>query len=78
MTKECIANAFKELQLRICAKLEVLDGVAFFNSDEWDRAEGGGGLTNTMSKGAVIEKGGVAFSKVFGPFFQYVSRIVFV
>ena len=67
MTKECIANSFKELQLRICAKLEVLDGVAFFNSDEWDRAEGGGGLTNTMSKGAVIEKGGVAFSEVFGP-----------
>ncbi|MBD3671342.1 MAG: oxygen-dependent coproporphyrinogen oxidase [Gammaproteobacteria bacterium] len=55
-----------QLQDRICAALEEEDGKARFIEDNWDRAEGGGGRTRILSEGAVIEKGGVAFSHVMG------------
>jgi coproporphyrinogen III oxidase len=67
MTKEFIAEEFAKLQGRICERLEKVDGLAFFGQDNWDREEGGGGKTRIIQNGAVIEKGGVAFSKVFGP-----------
>lgn len=67
MTKEFIAEEFAKLQGRICERLEKVDGLALFGQDNWDREEGGGGKTRIIQKGAVIEKGGVAFSKVFGP-----------
>jgi coproporphyrinogen III oxidase len=66
MNKIDIAKKFKELQSTICKGLEDLDGKEFFQSDVWERNEGGGGITNTISKGNLLEKGGVAFSEVFG------------
>ena len=60
-----IANRFKQLQAFIVAQLEIIDGVSF-SSDEWERSQGGGGITKTIVNGNVIEKGGVAFSKVEG------------
>jgi len=60
-----IANRFKQLQAFIVAQLENIDGVSF-SSDEWERSQGGGGITKTIVNGNVIEKGGVAFSKVEG------------
>jgi coproporphyrinogen III oxidase len=44
-----------------------VDGKGKFIEDKWDREEGGGGRTRIIRNGAVIEKGGVAFSEVFGP-----------
>ncbi|MCE3296558.1 MAG: Coproporphyrinogen oxidase [Crocinitomicaceae bacterium] len=67
MTKEHIAESFRGLQLLICKGLEELDGGASFQSDAWKREEGGGGFTNTIANGALLEKGGVAFSEVYGP-----------
>jgi coproporphyrinogen III oxidase len=67
MNKEQIANGFAELQVHICKSLGDVDKNAVFNSDDWQRADGGGGRTQTIKKGDFIEKGGVAFSKVFGP-----------
>ena len=67
MNKENISSAFKTLQSDICSGLELMDGKALFRSDIWDRAEGGGGRTNTIVNGAILEKGGVAFSSVYGP-----------
>lgn len=66
MTKEFIANQFQDLQDYICKELEKLDGKASFSEDLWDRELGGGGRTRTISEGALIEKGGVAFSAVHG------------
>ncbi len=54
------------LQEEICQGLESVDGQAKFITDEWTRAEGGGGKTRVMSDGAVFEKGGVNFSHVMG------------
>jgi coproporphyrinogen III oxidase len=54
------------LQDTICGALELEDGTGRFRSDEWTRAEGGGGRTRIMAEGAVFEKAGVAFSHVRG------------
>lgn len=54
------------LQDRICQALEQADGVGRFIEDSWEREAGGGGRTRVISEGAVIEKGGVNFSHVFG------------
>jgi len=67
MTKDSIADEFKSLQDRICRRLEKIDGSGKFIEDEWTREEGGGGRTRVIQNGDIIEKGGVAFSKVFGP-----------
>ena len=70
MTKAQIANRFSGLQEQICNSLSDLDQTAVLSSDDWLREEGGGGTTRTIKGGAYIEKGGVAFSKVFGPVTQ--------
>lgn len=53
------------LQDKICAGLEAIDGGKFVE-DNWQREAGGGGRTRVMEGGAVIEKGGVNFSHVYG------------
>ncbi len=65
--KETISEWFKGLQDSICEGLETLDGKSQFVQDKWERSEGGGGRTRTFKEGALIEKGGVNFSAVFGP-----------
>jgi coproporphyrinogen III oxidase len=67
MNKETIGEGMRALQLFICKELERVDGGALFSEDPWDRSEGGGGFTKTISNGKLIEKGGVAFSAVHGP-----------
>ena len=54
------------LQDDICGQLEQEDGTACFQEESWQREGGGGGRTRVISGGAVIEKGGVNFSHVFG------------
>jgi coproporphyrinogen III oxidase len=54
-----------ELQDRIVAKMEALDG-ASFRRDEWQRAEGGGGVTRILEDGKLLERAGVGFSHVTG------------
>ncbi len=55
-----------DLQTRICTALEAEDGQACFIEDAWQRPGGGGGRTRVLENGALIEKGGVNFSHVFG------------
>ncbi|GGW38177.1 oxygen-dependent coproporphyrinogen oxidase [Arenibacter certesii] len=55
-----------QLQDKITAKLEELDGTAVFKEDLWERPEGGGGKTRVIENGAVFEKGGVNISAVHG------------
>ena len=62
-------DAVQAVQTAICAGLEAVErelgGGARFLSDPWARSGGGGGLTRIV-QGAVIEKGGVSTSAVFG------------
>ncbi len=53
------------LQQRIVAGLEQVDG-KFFHHDQWERPEGGGGLSCVLEQGNVFERGGVNYSHVFG------------
>lgn len=54
-----------DLQERIVAALETVDGTPFLR-DAWDRPEGGGGISRLVEDGPVIERGGVNFSHVMG------------
>ena len=54
------------LQDDICRQLEEEDGTGRFLEDSWERNAGGGGRSRVLTDGAVIEKGGVNFSHVFG------------
>jgi coproporphyrinogen III oxidase len=56
---------FVDLQSRIVAGLEGIDG-APFRRDEWTRPEGGGGIARLIEEGRVLERGGVNFSHVRG------------
>lgn len=55
-----------KLQDDICRTLTLADGKGKFVEDSWQREEGGGGRSRVMSKGDIIEQGGVNFSHVFG------------
>lgn len=59
--KEFLIN----LQDSIVKALEQLDGKAF-KRDQWNRPEGGGGMSSVIEEGNVLERGGVNFSHVYG------------
>jgi coproporphyrinogen III oxidase len=67
MDKHDIAAYFQGLQDTICAGIASTDGATSFKEDNWKRAEGGGGRTRVLAKGAILEKAGVNFSAVEGP-----------
>jgi len=55
-----------QLQSNICSSVEAIDPTADFQTDRWDREQGGSGISRVISEGEVFEKGGVNFSHVFG------------
>jgi coproporphyrinogen III oxidase len=65
-TREEIAAAYQTIQDEICAGLELADGLGKFEEEIWEREGGGGGRTRILQNGAVLEKGGVNFSAVYG------------
>ncbi len=64
--KNAVKAYLLALQDSICQQLEQEDGAARFVEESWQRKEGGGGRSRVITDGAVIEKGGVNFSHVFG------------
>ncbi len=74
MNKEFIADEMRRLQMNITSHLEGIDTKSQFSEDAWIREEGGGGFTRTIKDGGVIEKGGVAFSKVYGPVSEVMKK----
>ena len=57
----------RQFQDWLCYQLETADGGGIrFSKDAWARPNGGGGLTRVIQQGRVLEKGGVAFSAVWG------------
>ncbi len=65
MNIEAIRSYLLDLQDRIVARMEQLDG-GTFRRDSWDRPEGGGGVSTLIEEGALLERGGVNFSHVRG------------
>lgn len=59
-----IKDYYLQLQDRICKSLEEEDVQGKFVEDNWEHSPGMGGRTRILSKGKVIENGGVNFSHV--------------
>jgi len=55
-----------DLQTRMCDALVEIDPDVGQCRDEWERAEGGGGISRVFTAGRVFEKAGVNFSHVMG------------
>jgi coproporphyrinogen III oxidase len=64
MNPQAVADYLLDLQSRIVAELERIDGHRF-RSDRWERSEGGG-ESRIIENGGVFERGGVNFSRVRG------------
>ncbi|NYT85643.1 oxygen-dependent coproporphyrinogen oxidase [Pollutimonas harenae] len=56
---------FLDLQARIVASLEEAGGTSF-QTDQWQRDEGGGGISRYLEGGQLLERAGVLFSHVQG------------
>jgi coproporphyrinogen III oxidase len=65
MDTNVVRQYLLELQERIVALLEDLDGKAFLR-DEWTRPEGGGGISRLLEDGGLFERAVVGFSHVTG------------
>jgi coproporphyrinogen III oxidase len=65
MDTSALKAYFTDLQARIAAGLEQLDGQPF-RTDAWTRAEGGGGMSRLIEEGGLFERAGVLFSHVSG------------
>lgn len=63
---ETVKQYLLGLQESICQRLAAVDGQGRFETDTWDRPEGGGGVSRVINKGGVFEKAGVNFSHVMG------------
>jgi coproporphyrinogen III oxidase len=66
MDVQAVHDYLAALQARIVAALEQIDGKAF-RKDSWQRAEGGGGITQILEEGKVFERAGANLSRVQGP-----------
>ncbi|MHB1176945.1 MAG: oxygen-dependent coproporphyrinogen oxidase [Daejeonella sp.] len=66
VTKEKVAESYRQIQDEICAGLELADGKSTFEEETWEREGGGGGRTRIIQNGNILEKGGVNFSAVEG------------
>lgn len=74
ISKEQIAEEYKQIQNEICSALEQLDGQSSFVEEIWERDGGGGGRTRVIQNGNILEKGGVNFSAVHGKLPESVKR----
>ncbi len=63
--KTAVKHYLLDLQDRIVSRLQDIDGMPF-RTDQWDRPEGGGGISRLIEEGRVLERGGVNFSHVLG------------
>lgn len=74
--KEEIGQYLRNLQDSICRELEIADDKSKFKEDLWQHDSGGGGRTRVISKGRIIEKGGVNFSEVEGKVTESIKNLL--
>ncbi|MEO5911831.1 MAG: oxygen-dependent coproporphyrinogen oxidase [Pelobium sp.] len=74
LPKEQISKDYRSIQESIVKAITALDGVALFEEENWERPGGGGGRSMVLQNGALIEKGGVNFSAVYGKLPQAIQN----
>ncbi len=62
---QTVRDYLTQLQSTIVGALEQADGRSF-DTDRWERPDGGGGISRVIENGNVFERGGVMFSHVMG------------
>lgn len=65
MNTDLVRDYLTGLQNRIVDTIAELDGKPFIR-DEWQRPEGGGGISRLLEEGNIFERAGVGFSHVKG------------
>ena len=65
MNSQSVKTYLLNLQTQIVQALSVLETQPFI-TDQWQRAEGGGGLSRLIEGGTFLERGAVLFSHVLG------------
>ncbi len=65
MNSQSVKTYLLNLQTRVVQALGALETQPFI-TDEWQRAEGGGGLSRLIEGGTFLERGAVLFSHVLG------------
>jgi coproporphyrinogen III oxidase len=65
MSTALVRDYLLSLQHSIIERFEHLDGELFLR-DQWERPEGGGGISRILEGGKLLERGGVGFSHVIG------------
>ncbi len=63
---QAVRDYLLSLQDGISTAIEQADGTARFRQDDWNRGEGGGGISRIMADGAAFEQAGINFSHVYG------------
>jgi coproporphyrinogen III oxidase len=61
-----IKTYLQHKQRQLCLALEQTDGGAKFFRDNWQRQQGGGGISCVLSDGRVFEKAGINYSYIYG------------
>lgn len=69
------AEIYQDIQKQICRILEEADGTGHFETESWEK-EIGTGITHVMQNGSIIEKGGVNFSHVKGPYTETMAKLL--
>lgn len=70
-----VAQQYQKLQYEMIAVLETADNKGKFTLDRWENKVGGG-MTAVMTNGNIIEKAGVNFSHVEGPFSVNMEKLL--
>jgi coproporphyrinogen III oxidase len=65
MNPNAVREYLLHLQSSIVSRMESIDGGTFIR-DEWQRPEGGGGISRVIENSKVLERGGILFSHVVG------------
>ena len=66
LSREAVETWYRGFQERFTAAIEVVDGTATFDQDDWERPGGGGGSTRILAGDGPIEKAACNFSSVWG------------
>ena len=61
-----IIDHLAKTQQLICNELELFEPTTTFQTDYWERPEGGGGRSCVLENGATFEKAGVNISAIHG------------
>jgi coproporphyrinogen III oxidase len=74
-SRTVVEHWMRQFQDWLCHRLEAADGSGVrFGRDDWAHEGGGGGCTRVIRQGDVLEKGGVAFSAVWGEMSEAAAR----